>query len=155
MKSPSAILILVLSLTGCATSRFTPYVGAQQDWPTAPGAFATSANGITIYRGWPPRPYEVVGRLVAENAMDRQLAWSAKAHQADAVLIVDSQTVNGGSVTLPGTSYTAGNIMAVGNSYSGSSYTTHGPTVTVPVSNDIVTAWLITFKHDSVTKPTP
>ena len=28
-------------LTGCATADFTPYVGEQQKWPTAKGAFVT------------------------------------------------------------------------------------------------------------------
>jgi hypothetical protein len=33
------VVLLALLPSGCATADFTPYTGAQQKWPTAPGAF--------------------------------------------------------------------------------------------------------------------
>jgi len=45
MKIPRLTSVsLVGALTGCATSDFTPYVGEQQKWPTAKGAFVTTVN---------------------------------------------------------------------------------------------------------------
>jgi len=35
---------LVSVLAGSATADFTPYVGEQQKWPTAKGAFVTTIN---------------------------------------------------------------------------------------------------------------
>src|SRR5690348_5388409 len=45
MKIPLLITIcLAAVLTGCATADFTPYVGEQQKWPIAKGAFVTTVN---------------------------------------------------------------------------------------------------------------
>jgi hypothetical protein len=38
---PLLVVAAVALLTGCATADFTPYVGEQQRWPTAKGAFVT------------------------------------------------------------------------------------------------------------------
>jgi len=35
------VVFLPLFLFGCATADFSPYVGGQQKWPTAKGAFGT------------------------------------------------------------------------------------------------------------------
>jgi hypothetical protein len=44
MKAASRLVTLSIAalLTGCATADFTPYVGEQQRWPTAKGAFVTT-----------------------------------------------------------------------------------------------------------------
>jgi hypothetical protein len=56
------------ALAGCATADFTPYVGAQQNWPTARGAIVASEYAVPAYYGYPPRPYIVLGYLDATTA---------------------------------------------------------------------------------------
>ena len=79
MKSlPRVIAVSVAAvLSGCTTADFTPYVGEQQRWPTAKGAFVTTINSydgpgrsgtgkqytLPVYFGPPNRPYAVLGSV--------------------------------------------------------------------------------------------
>ena len=58
-------LALVAMLSGCATSDFHQYTGAQQNWPIASGAFVTTKYDVPAYYGPPDRPYIVLGSLDA------------------------------------------------------------------------------------------
>ena len=62
------IAAIAAALTGCATADFTPYVGAQQNWPTAGGAFVSNRYVVPAYYGLPPSPYVVLGYLDATTA---------------------------------------------------------------------------------------
>ncbi|MGA9778787.1 MAG: hypothetical protein ACLPRE_11805 [Limisphaerales bacterium] len=138
-------LLPFLFFAGCATSNYVAYVGQQQAWPTAPGAFANAYDGVTIYHGFPPKPYDVLGRLVIENATDHSLAWAGKAHGADAIIVMDTRSVDGGSMTFGGQTST----YFVGNSLQ----TYSSPTYNVPVRRVFVTAWAIKFQTNSTTIP--
>ena len=60
-------LFLLISLTGCGSMKFTKYGGDQQAWPTG-SAFADQVFDVPIYRGWPEKPYEIVGLVQFTNA---------------------------------------------------------------------------------------
>ena len=47
-------LSLIAMLTGCTSTEFTPYAGAQQNWPIASGAFVSNKYVLPVYQG-PPR----------------------------------------------------------------------------------------------------
>jgi len=53
---------------GCAVADFTPYRGAQQNWPVAAGAFVDTKYAVPVFFGAPSRPYDVIGYLTAESA---------------------------------------------------------------------------------------
>src|SRR5216684_1155926 len=75
MRSNRIILIstsLLAVLSGCATSDFKPYSGAQQEWPTAPGGFIETKYAVPTYYGPPPRHYEILGYLDATAAPIRK-----------------------------------------------------------------------------------
>ena len=55
-------------LAGCAAADFTPYRGAQQNWPVATGAFVDNKCAVPVFFGPPNRPYDVLGYLNAETA---------------------------------------------------------------------------------------
>ena len=61
-------LTVAAALTGCAVADFTPYQGAQQNWPTARGAFVSTQYAVPAYHGYPARPYIVLGYLDATTA---------------------------------------------------------------------------------------
>ena len=109
-------LSLAIVLVGCATADFTPYVGAQQTWPTATGAFVRTVGGadghyvLPVYFGPPNRSYRVIGYIDAESA--NLAIWesgkteslkpavkAAKQHGADALIIVTQGVESRGSVT--------------------------------------------------------
>ncbi len=67
MKSHLCLLACAL-LAGCAMADFTPYRGAQQNWPVAAGAFVDNKYAVPVFFGPPNRPYDVIGYLTAETA---------------------------------------------------------------------------------------
>jgi hypothetical protein len=73
---PPFILFLALFLGGCAIADFTPYEGAQQNWPTANGAFVSHQYVVPAYYGFPARPYTVLGYLDATTAPVADGEWS-------------------------------------------------------------------------------
>src|SRR2546428_4629761 len=78
-------LLIASMLTGCATADFMPYVGEQQKWPTAKGAFVTTVNSydgpgrsgtgqqytLPVYFGPPNRPYAVLGSVDVDTPVGR------------------------------------------------------------------------------------
>src|SRR6266542_5572736 len=67
MKLPLCVLACAL-LAGCAMADFTPYSGAQQNWPVATGTFVDNKYAVPVFYGPPNRPYDVLGYLNAETA---------------------------------------------------------------------------------------
>ena len=59
------VTLALAALSGCATADFHQYTGAQQNWPTASGAFVTTKYDVPAYYGPPDRPYIVLGSLDA------------------------------------------------------------------------------------------
>jgi hypothetical protein len=109
-----AAICLAAALSGCATADFTPYVGEQQKWPTAKGAFVTTINSydgtgrsgsgkqytLPVYFGPPNRPYNVLGSIDVDAPVGRLFEGSAQIttlkpavreagqHGADAVIVI-------------------------------------------------------------------
>jgi hypothetical protein len=89
---PLAAVVLV---TACTTTRFLPYTGAQSDWPTAAGALAEERDGMPVYHGLPPKPYDILGRLelerlnrLAPNTLTKAVS-EARKRGGDAVMVVE------------------------------------------------------------------
>src|SRR4029453_19027192 len=106
--------ICLVALTGCATADFTPYVGAQQKWPTSSGSFVRTVNSydgpgrsgtgqqytLPVYFGPPNRPYIVLGSVDVDTPVGRWFEGSettttlkpavrvAAQHGADAVIVL-------------------------------------------------------------------
>src|SRR5439155_19118021 len=63
------ILTACVFLGGCAVADFTPYSGAQQNWPVgSSGAFVDNKYAVPVFYGAPNRRYIVLGYLNAETA---------------------------------------------------------------------------------------
>ena len=62
------MLAACVFLGGCAVADFTPYSGAQQNWPVGSGAFVDNKYAVPVFYGPPNRPYVVLGYLNAETA---------------------------------------------------------------------------------------
>jgi len=62
------LLVACVFLAGCAVADFTPYSGAQQNWPVAAGGFVDTKYAVPVFFGAPNRPYDVIGYLNAETA---------------------------------------------------------------------------------------
>lgn len=138
----------LLLFTGCATATFSPYIGQQQNWPTAQGTFARHVRGIDIFEGLPARPYEVVGRLsiVGEpRSLDSQLAWKVKACGGDAAIIGSAQTFTAGSVNTGGASSTYVYGSAAYGQFHGNAVTTTAPSYSVPLYQTAVEATVVRY----------
>src|SRR5256885_11080772 len=81
MKLPVCLATCAL-LAGCAVADFTPYRGAEQNWPVAPGAFVDTKYAVPIFFGPPNRPYDVLGYLNAETAPVRSRRGAVAAFMA-------------------------------------------------------------------------
>jgi len=93
------VTLALAALSGCATSDFHQYTGAQQNWPTASGAFVTTKYDVPAYYGPPDRPYIVLGSLDAttvrgigqdESSAVQDAARVAKKMGANAVIVMGS-----------------------------------------------------------------
>jgi hypothetical protein len=138
---PLSILLLCFTL-GCATVSYSPYVGDQPECPTSPGAFVKVVRGMPIYRGYPNKPYIILGHLSITgdpDSIETQTIWAAQKHNADAVLFLDQSTAYAGSVNTG-----SGNATVVGNSVIAT-----GTGVSIPIQKATLTGILIRFKSDA------
>ena len=113
-------------LSGCATADFAPYVGEQQKWPTAKGAFVTMINSydgpgrsgtgkqytLPVYFGPPNRPYSVLGSVDVDAPVGRLFERSeaittlkpavreAGQHGADAIIVIGQNVETRGYSTM-------------------------------------------------------
>jgi hypothetical protein len=96
-----AILIAVGS-TGCVFHKFNPYVGEQRNWQTAPGSICETIDGMEVFRGFPPKPYELIGELRLRAAPVRNVLKAAvkdaRARGADAIIVQESGRVLAGVI---------------------------------------------------------
>lgn len=99
-----AMLLLLLTFcAGCYSSKYLPYAGAQQDWPTAQGSFMQTNGPLPIYFGYPPKPYEYVAQIsVTTQAQGLDViliaAREAKSKGAQALIVLDESSRPTGSV---------------------------------------------------------
>jgi hypothetical protein len=98
-----ALLALIgadLAFVSCAIGHYHAYVGSQRNWPTSPGSFADTVEGIPIFYNFPPRPYVVLGYLEAKTAPVRRhtrfsfAARRAKEIGADAIIALNKEGQN-------------------------------------------------------------
>ncbi len=94
MRLPLCGLLGLLLLTGCA-SNFTPYEGAQQNWPVSQGGLVNRKYSIPIYHGPPPQPYIVMGTLSNDDLQDA--ARAARKLGADAIIVLNTSREYAGS----------------------------------------------------------
>lgn len=132
----NTLLLAFFLILGCTTTKFLPYAGEQQDWATAPGALAEEVDGVPIFHGLPPKPYEIIGSLALErkNWMApttlSKAAAEAKERGADAVIMLDQGTrLLGYQNHSSGTAYNSGNFTSYGGS--GSSRAVYSQTAQV------------------------
>jgi hypothetical protein len=74
--------------------RYSQYTGQKRNWQTANAAMAETQYKVPVYRGWPDRPYDVIGSI---RFVDRNKYWDdgvinmactmAKRKGADAIII--------------------------------------------------------------------
>jgi hypothetical protein len=146
-------LSIAIVLTGCATADFIPYVGEQQRWLTAKGAFVTTINSydgpgrsgtgrqytLPVYFGPPNRPYVVLGSVDVDTPVGRLFEGSEQAttlkpavrvagqRGADAIIVIAQDVETRGYSTTAfaqGQSNTNFNASAYGNSVYGHANTT-------------------------------
>ena len=101
------LVCLGLVCTGCASTSFSRYQGAQAAWPISQGSFVQSEkHGADVIHGLPTRPYEVLGfvegsgmermnayggRSIYSADVLRSIAKKAKKQGADAIVILSSE----------------------------------------------------------------
>jgi len=156
MKTKLLPLVCVLGLiaTGCvATYQFTPYVGEQQIWKTSAGCFVETNGLIPIYYGPPNKPYTVIGMMHCNANSLFVAARDAHYHGGEAMVLVNSQTVNGGVANFGGgsTTYHSGTYYAnpYGGNYYGTANTVQSPSYSVPITRTYETFAVIKFKATS------
>lgn len=121
-------LVVVLCLGGCAMADFTPYSGAQQNWPVSPGAFVERKYDVPVYRSNPDRPYKVLGYISARTAPVRRhaivafMARRARELGGDALILTGSGSTYAGSIQT-----TSVNVFATGNTATATGLSTTAP----------------------------
>ena len=108
----NVMLLACVFLGGCAIADFTPYSGAQQNWPVSSGTFVDNKYAVPVFYGAPNRPYVVLGYLNAETAPVRSRRGAVVAFMARR-----AQGLGGNGVIVLGT-----NREYVGSVSSGSVY---------------------------------
>jgi len=138
MKPLFGILVALL-LWGCATAEFHQYTGAQQNWPTASGAFVSTKYDVPAYFGPPDRPYIVLGSLdVTTGPPGGNLATreedgiefatgKAKKMGGDAIIVQRYGKVQAGSVSMASASTNSSSSggfsgQVIGNNLYGQTY---------------------------------
>lgn len=102
MKTPLLQLVcgacLALILTGCEVMTFARYSGEPRTWPTG-SSFSEAVYDVPVYRGWPEKPYDVLGLVQFDNPnVDwnrgdiMQAAKKAREVGGDAIILVPRGT---------------------------------------------------------------
>lgn len=63
---PLFALVALLTLTGCEGMKYAPYGGPQSSWPTGT-SLTDGVYDVPVYRGWPEKPYDVLGFIQFDN----------------------------------------------------------------------------------------
>jgi hypothetical protein len=100
MKQPLLSLfgsLLILTLCGCEQMKFAQYNGQTKTWPTG-SSFTDKVYDLPVFRGWPEKPYDVLGYVEFSNPnIDwnegdiKQAARKAKTMGGDALLILNNR----------------------------------------------------------------
>ena len=137
-------LFAVALLAGSATADFTPYRGAQQNWPVATGAFVDNKYAVPVFFGAPNRPYDVLGYLNAETAPVRSRRGAVIAFMARR-----AQEVGGNGLIVLGTNRqyvgSVSSSSVTGNVY-GQGFTATGFGTTTPLFGGQGDAVVIRFR---------
>ncbi len=120
---------------------FTPYIGQQLDWPTAPGALVKTNYAVAIYYNWPAKPYNLLGVIVARDIAIKQAAQTAKKQGGDALIFRLEETEHRGSVTTSTAQASNFGTIAVAN----------GQSITVPIEIKEASFWVIKFNAQGST----
>src|SRR5438093_7547443 len=93
------MLWVCVTFTGCVPIRFSEYHGQDASsyfgtWPTGPGSMVETSFSLPVYRGWPERPYYLLGSLSFpdpnkswDDGIVSAAASEAKHQKADAIVI--------------------------------------------------------------------
>lgn len=91
---PFLASLSLLALTGCESMTFAKYDGPPRAWPTG-SAFTDGVFDVPMYRGWPEKPYEVLGFVQFSNPnIDwnrgdmKEAARKARAAGGDAIILM-------------------------------------------------------------------
>lgn len=93
--------LCVFLFTACVPVRYSEYTGKDSSsylgtWPVASGTMAETSYTIPVYRGWPERPYQVLGSVsiadpnknwMQDEGVISAAAHEAKSHGANAIVI--------------------------------------------------------------------
>lgn len=64
------LVLAIAALTvGCSPMRYSDFAGRADSWPVAPGSMAERQFAVPVYRGWPERPYRVIGSVRFEDPL--------------------------------------------------------------------------------------
>src|ERR1044071_4768199 len=68
----SLLALACLIMVGCSPMRYSQYTGKGGVWPAGiwplgSGTMAETSYRIPVYRGWPERPYKVLGSIRFED----------------------------------------------------------------------------------------
>lgn len=123
---------------GCAHPNWVPYSGAQQNWPTSPGAFTDTNRSLIVYYGNPPADYVVLGQISLWSSsgfsgLVARAADEAKLRGADALIVAQTVNVPVSAVLNGQTQFTHG--------------LTFGSPYTAPVTEHDLTAVAIKWKN--------
>ena len=90
--------------SGCGSINYFEYSGTQERWPQTNGAFFTRVNGMPIYHGFPDRPYTVLGEAYTVDYSPERMVRFARAHGADALILIEDRNVQTGTYVIPASS---------------------------------------------------
>jgi hypothetical protein len=84
---------------GCATAIVRPYVGEQQNWPTASGSIVNTRYALPVFTSLPSAAYDILAEMRIESPFYAQpeeghlpvLVKKAKTIGADALVFVEGQ----------------------------------------------------------------
>ena len=92
--------LVLISSTGCEGMRFSKYEGPVTTWPTG-SAFTDKVFEVPVYRGWPEKPYDVLGYVEFTNPnIDwnqgdmKQAARTAKETGGDAIILMPKADIH-------------------------------------------------------------
>src|SRR5581483_4207827 len=66
LKTTLSLFSACVLVSGCVPMRYSELTGNNRNnltWPQGKGTMAETSYSIPVYRGWPERPYEVLGSV--------------------------------------------------------------------------------------------
>ncbi|MDB6059567.1 MAG: hypothetical protein JWO95_3411 [Verrucomicrobiales bacterium] len=97
------VVAVAAAIVGCGTPyTYSPYVGQQKNWTTAPGGYVRYVRDVPFYPPgqYPNRPYVIVGAVSTDN--EDNMVRAAHEQHADAVLVSHDEVYPTGSVAMEG-----------------------------------------------------